>query len=312
MTSTPTVILTGPTATGKTDLSIELARHWNTPVISADSRQCYKYLDIGTGKVSESIRADIPHYHISSLYPDQPFTAADFSRKVHEWQHRIKAQGKPVLIVGGSTLYLESLIRPLDPLPPKNEANILELQKLAERSGLKALHKKLCEVDPVYVRRIDGLNPHRMFRALDVWMQTGKPFSSYHKKRDFSLPEDTLLLCLYRQRNELHERISLRVDHMIEEGLLQEVRNILDMGYDPSLQSLQTVGYREPIAFLKGEGTAGQMRENIKRNTRRYARRQLTWFRRWKEAHWFNQSDYSEKKLRDHLILMIKQLAADA
>ena len=311
MNSTPTIIVTGPTATGKTDLSIALARHYHTHVISADARQCYKYLDIGTGKVSPEILDEIPHYHISTLYPDESCNASDFADNCKHWSNSIREKGKPVLVAGGSTLYIESLIRPLDPLPPKNEANLRELQQIADRDGLTSIRKKLEEVDPGYARRIDGPNPHRMFRALDVWMQTGLPFSSFHKNRAFTLPQNTLLICLHRERSELHERISKRADRMIEEGLLEEVRNILEMGYDPKLQSLQTVGYREAVARIRGEITADEMREKIKTNTRRYARRQLTWFRRWKQAAWLNQTGQSEKKLTQTVLKMTEQLAAE-
>ncbi len=312
MTAQPTVILTGPTAVGKTDLSLSLARQFNTPVISADSRQCYKYLDIGTGKVSPDILDEIKHYHINSLNPDEPFTAADFAKKFREWSRIIQDEGKPVLVAGGSTLYIESLIRPFDPLPSKNKANIRELEGLAEQQGLESLQKKLEEVDPAYARRIDGPNPHRIFRALDVWMQTGKPFSSFHKNRPFSLPDNTLLICLNRDRPELHRRIDNRVDRMIHDGLLQEVENILDMGYDPGLQSLRTVGYRESMAHLQGEITAEEMREKIKTNTRRYARRQLTWFRRWKQARWVDLSGLLPEKRTEIVLIMMKQLAAES
>jgi len=311
LNSTPTVILTGPTATGKTDLSITLARYYNAPVISADARQCYKYLDIGTGKPSPETLTEIPHYHISTLNPDELYNASDFAGDFKHWSNSIRKQGKPVLVAGGSTLYIESLIRPLDDLPPRNEANLLELQNIADRDGLTSIQKKLEEVDPAYAQRIDGPNPHRMFRALDVWMQTGRPFSSFHKNRPFSLPENTLLICLHRERAELHQRINTRVDQMITDGLIEEVRGILGMGYEPNLQSLQTVGYREAIACIRGELTSEEMREKIKTNTRRYARRQLTWFRRWKQGAWLDQTGQSKKKLTKTVIKMTEQLAAE-
>ena len=307
----PTVIITGPTATGKTDLSLILARHFNAPVISADARQCYKYLDIGTGKVPKEVRGEIPHYHIDALYPDETFTAADFADRCREWSRSIHDQGKPVIIAGGSTLYIESLIRPLDPLPPKNEANIRELEQIAEREGLQSIRKKLEDVDPDYLKRIDGPNPHRMFRALDVWMQTGRPFSSFHRNRPLRPPDNMLLICLNRDRQELHDRISKRVDGMLEEGLVDEVRNILDMGYHPELQSLRTVGYREVIAHLHSGLSENEMIAQIKTNTRRYARRQLTWFRRWEGVTWMDQSGQSEKNLALRICNLTEQLAAE-
>ncbi|MEX0680554.1 MAG: tRNA (adenosine(37)-N6)-dimethylallyltransferase MiaA [Balneolales bacterium] len=306
----PTVIITGPTATGKTDLSLSLARSFNVPVISADARQCYRYLDIGTGKVSDSILAEIPHYHISTLNPDESFSAADFSVKVRRWSEEIAQKGKFVLVAGGSTLYLESLIRPFDPLPPQNPSNIRELETIAERSGLDEIYKKLVEADPDYACKMHGLNTHRMFRALDVWMQTGRPFSSFHKNQPLTLPDNVLVICLYRERPELHDRINRRVDHMLENGLLQEVRDILNMSYSPDLQSLQTVGYREPIAYFDGQLTYEQMHEKIKRNSRQYARRQLTWFRRWKGVYWLNQSGVSEALIINKVRQLTEYLAA--
>ncbi len=307
----PTVIITGPTAAGKTDLSLELARYFQAPIISADSRQCYKYLNIGTAKVPETVRKEIPHYHVSTLYPDQSFTAADFASCAKDWRREIRQLRVPVLVVGGSTLYIESLIRPLDPLPPKSDTNIRELSAIAESEGLEAIHSKLMDVDPEYARRLDGLNPHRMYRALDVWMQTGKPFSSFHKNRPVSLTDNTLLICLYRDRNELHQRINQRVDLMLRDGLLEEVKHILGMGYTEDMQSLQTVGYRESMAHIHGSLNYDGMQEKIKTNTRRYARRQMTWFRRWSGAKWINLSDQSTEKILADLILRIEQLAAE-
>ncbi len=308
----PTVIIAGPTATGKTDLSLELARRFDAPVISADARQCYKYMDIGTGKVTPDILAETPHYHTSSLSPDEPFTAADFHDRFLEWSREIAEQGKPVIVAGGSTLYIESLIRPLDQLPPKNEANIRELERKAEQDGLDSIQNKLREVDPAYLERIDGLNRHRMFRALDVWMQTGRPFSSFHSNRPLSPPKNMLVICLDRDRQELHDRISRRVDQMIADGLVDEVRKILGMGYDPGLQALQTVGYREVIAHLHGEYTETEMAAHIKTGTRRYARRQLTWFRRWEQVTWILQTGKPEKKIADKVCKMTEELAAEA
>lgn len=307
----PTVIIAGPTATGKTDLALKLARRFSVPVISADARQCYKYLDIGTGKVPSKILDDVPHYHISTLYPDEPFTAADFQEQYQTWSREISGRGKPVIVAGGSTLYIESLIRPLDPLPPKNSDNIRELVQQSERIGLDGIRKKLLQVDPSYVSRIDGNNRHRMFRALDVWMQTGRPFSSFHSNRPLIPSDNMLLICLDRDRAELHDRISRRVDRMISHGLVDEVRGILDMGYGPHLQSLQTVGYREVIAHLRGDYSQSAMTTHIKTGTRRYARRQLTWFRRWKRVIWIRQTDVPDKDIADRVCKMTEELAAE-
>lgn len=307
-----TVIITGPTASGKTELSLHLARHFNAPVISADSRQCYKYLDIGTGKVSVDILKEIPHYHISSLNPNQAFTASDFANHVAVWRKAIFFDNIPVLIAGGSTLYIESIIRPLDPLPPKNEDNIRKLEQKAQSTGIDSILGILRKVDPVYAGRIDGPNPHRIFRALDVWMQTGRAFSSFHSNRTLTPPDNTIVFCIDRERSILHDRINKRVDCMISDGLLQEVSSILEMGYDPELQSLRSVGYREAIDHLQGKISEQDMIAKIKTNTRRYARRQLTWFRRWNGIHWINLSESTEKNVASLMISRIEQLAAQS
>ncbi|MDG5766938.1 tRNA (adenosine(37)-N6)-dimethylallyltransferase MiaA [Balneolales bacterium ANBcel1] len=310
MTTPLTVILTGPTATGKTDLALSIARYLDTPVVSADSRQCYRYLNIGTAKPPPAVLEEIPHYYISVLDPEETGTAADFAEKAISWKSDLDNQKRSMLVAGGSTLYIESLIRPLDPLPPKSDANIRELEYLAEKNGLKEIHRKLQEVDPDYAQRLDGLNPHRMFRALDVWMQTGIPFSRLHQNRDLAVPDNMLVFCLDRDRAELHERINTRVDQMFEAGLMDEVRSLLEMGYDPSLPSLRTVGYRECIECLVHQRiTPVEAREQIKAHTRQYARRQLTWFRRWKGVQWLNQSDRTGKSIREEVIQAMKQLA---
>ncbi|MDI6402972.1 tRNA (adenosine(37)-N6)-dimethylallyltransferase MiaA, partial [Balneolaceae bacterium ANBcel3] len=204
----PIILITGATATGKSDLAIQLARHYQAPVISADSRQCYRFLDIGTAKVSDSILKEIPHYFISCLNPDESTSAQDFSQRASSWISSIKSEQKPVIIVGGSTLYLEALIRPIDPVPPKNPDNIAELEQRAQEYGLEHIREMLEKADPAYARQIDGLNPHRMYRALDVWMQTGKPFSSFHTKTALTIPEHMLAFVLHQDRTVLHERIS--------------------------------------------------------------------------------------------------------
>ena len=304
-----TVILTGPTATGKTDLSLELAHYLNSSIISADARQCYKYLDIGTAKPSEQILARIPHHFISELTPDQTATAAYFAEKTNHWSSGLPPESKGLLVAGGSTLYIESLIRPLDDLPPKNEQNIHKLESMTSDYGLNYVYEYLQSVDPEYAKGMDGQNPHRIYRALDVWMQTGKAFSSLHKNQPLVVPENTMVICLYRDRKELHERINDRVDQMFRDGLLDEVKGVLDMGYHPELPALRTVGYRECIACLQNQLSLKDAKEKIKTNTRRYARRQMTWFRRWSGVKWIYQTSRSSQSVKKEIINHIKQLA---
>ncbi len=283
------LVIAGPTSAGKSEIALHLAERHDCPIISADARQCYKYLDIGTGKVSEQTLGQIPHYNISIFTPDQPDTAADFAKRCEKWETEISSKSDLTLYAGGSTLHLQSIMYPLDPVPQANTQNIKQLESQADTEGIKVLYDQLKEVDPEYTHKMDGMNPQRIIRALDVWMQTGEPFSSFHQQQNQrSLKDLTIVLC--PDRETLYQKINARVDTMIKAGLIDEVNSILEMGYKPELQSLQTVGYREVIAYIHGQLSFEDMTEKIKTNTRRYAKRQITWFRRWKDAHWIDSS----------------------
>lgn len=280
------IVIIGPTASGKSALAAQLANRLGSIVISADARQCYRQLDIGTAKPEPELLKLAPHFYISLLEPDEPENASAFRRRCDHWEeeHFRKLQ-QPVVYAGGSTLYLQALLFDLDDVPPSDPVNMALLQRRAEEEGLEQLYEELKAADPAYVARIDGMNRHRMFRALDVWMQTGRPFSSFHRQQGFESPRaGSLVVMPDIPRELLHERINSRVDAMLETGLVEEVSGLLSR-WDASLQSLQTVGYREVIAHLKGEISYGQMAADIKTNTRRYAKRQLTWFRRWPFVH---------------------------
>ncbi len=276
------IVIAGPTASGKSEIAAELAAEIGSVVISADARQCYKELDIGTAKPGPELLEKVPHHYISELEPDEKETAAVFRKRCDRWEEEHFSRSEvPVVYAGGSTLYLQSVLFNLDPVPPSNQENLEQLKQESERSGMEPLAERLNQVDPEYMKRIDGLNRHRIFRALDVWMQTGKPFSSFHSASSFKKPRPgTRVFMPDWPREELHRRINARVDQMIDSGLEQEVKQLLEK-WPETLQSLQTVGYREVIACLKGELSREQMVADIKTNTRRYAKRQLTWFRRW-------------------------------
>ena len=302
-----TVIIAGPTSAGKSSAAIDLARRFSCPVISADARQCYRYLDIGTGKISKELRREIPHYNISIFNPDQPDTAADFAGRTRKWEQEISQQNDLCLYAGGSTLHLESVLYPFDPVPPANPRNIEELEKQADESGVASLFEKLQSVDPEYSKKMDGLNRQRIIRALDVWMQTGKPFSRFHQQK-FAEPRADLAIVLSPERKLLHERINQRVNQMLEEGLVDEVRSILQMGYSSENQSLQTVGYREVIAYLNGDLNYADMVEKIKARTRQYAKRQLTWFRRWPHGVWID-SGKPDDHIRSEILSHVEALS---
>ena len=282
------IIILGSTASGKTELSLQLAEALNCSIISADSRQCYKHMNIGTAKPTTEELARAPHFNISNLELDKEDSAVKFQRRAAEWESQLLQHSKHIIYVGGSTLHLTGLIQPFDDIPDSNEKNIAQLNTRIEQEGIESLYELLKEIDPKYIPKMDGMNRQRIIRALDVWMQTGKPFSSFHQEGGPKPDENTLVFGLNWERKKLYERINSRVDIMLERGLMEEVRGILDRGFSKSLQSLQTVGYREVISYFEGDFTHAEMSEKIKTNTRRYAKRQGTWFRRWEFIHWLD------------------------
>lgn len=304
------ILLIGPTAVGKTALSVDLARDLHAEIISVDSRQCYQYLDIGTATPTEDERDPIPHYNLSIIDPAVKDSVANYEERARRWQRDIEQRNKHVLYTGGSTLHVQCTIQPLDDLPAADESNIARLETQIEEEGVEPLFEKLRKVDPDYAqKKMDGMNTQRIVRALDVWMQTGRPFSSFHSDDEpITVPDDMIVFGLRRNRPLLYERINSRVDRMIEQGLLEEVESILNRGYtlnkDPGLN---TVGYRQAIHYLEGNISYEQMVKDIKTKTRRYARRQLSWFRRWNFIHWIDLDDTSPEEARNFIG---KQLAA--
>ena len=299
------IILLGPTASGKTELSLQLAEELGTSIISADSRQCYKYLDIGTAKPSQEELERVPHFNISNLELEDDDSAVKFVERALAWEEGIFHHSKHVLYAGGSTLHLTGLIQPFSDIPDSDEENIAQLNQQIEEEGIEPLYEKLKKVDPEYIPKMDGMNRQRIIRALDVWMQTGKPFSSFHQKEELTLPENTLVFGLHHPREKLYKRINQRVETMIELGLIEEVQSILDQGYSKDIQSLQTVGYRETIRFLDRDFTKDEMIEKIKTNTRRYAKRQLTWFRRWEFINWLDADRLSIKEMKKFILTFL-------
>lgn len=302
------ILLLGPTAVGKTSLSLSLAEQLNAEIISADSRQCYKYTDIGTAKPTTEELEQVRHYNISLFEPDVKDSAAGFYERSMKWEDQIRAKGKNILYVGGSTLHLQSIIKPLDDIPDANEQHIAELEQHIKEEGIEPLYRQLQQVDPEYAQKMDGMNPQRIVRALDVWKQTGKPFSSFHSDdKSITLPPETLVFGLKRERQKLYDRINERTDRMFEHGFLDEVKQILDMGYSRNDPGLNTVGYKDAIAFLFSEVTREQMIKYMKTKTRRYAKRQLTWFRRWDFIQWI---DLEKSSVDDASEIILKYLAA--
>lgn len=303
------IVIAGPTGIGKTATSLELVRNlrnknFNASIISADSRQCYKYLDIGTGKVTQTEMRDIRHFNISILEPDQTDTVAAFIERCRLWEQELRKSGHIPVYVGGSTLHLQSLIWPLDDIPGACVYNQLALVQQENEFGQDFILNKLKEVDPEYHSKVEGYNRNRIFRALDVYMQTGIPFSHFHSERDLNVvPENTLLTVLTCDRNTLREKIDVRVENMVNNGIVEETRMILGMGYPPSVQSLQTVGYKESIEYLNGNFDIAHMTDRIKISTRQYAKRQQTWFRRWKSAILIETTGKNPGSIADEILM---------
>ncbi len=301
------IILLGPTASGKTGLSLLIAEELGVPVISVDSRQCYKHTNISTAKPSEEELKRVRHYNISMLDLHEQDSVKDFKTRAGVWEKEILANHDHVLYVGGSTLHLQSLIRPMDNMPTASNENLALLEKQIKADGLDSLYEKLKAVDPDYAERMDGLNRQRIVRALDVWMQTGKPFSSFHSDEAFTLPENTIVFGMRWGREVLYQRINDRVDQMIQMGLVEEVKGLLNQGYSKELQPMNAVGYREIIAYLEGKWSLDKAIEKIKTHTRRYAKRQLTWFRRWDFIEWLPAQSKKPEELKE---IVLRHLAA--
>ena len=277
----PTLIfIIGPTAVGKTELSLLLAEKLKAEIVSADSRQIYKYMNIGTAKPTKDELSIIPHHFISILEPDEDYNAGKYSKEARDVIADIFARGKTPLVVGGSGLYVKSLIDGIFPAP-EIDPNMrkLVLDDLKTHS-IEYMYKKLLNIDPEYAAKISANDPQRITRALEVYLSSGKPFSKWHAKRTDKADFRPVMYGLTMDRETLYERINRRVDEMFKAGLIDEVEGLLKKGYNSDLNSLNTVGYKEVFQYLNDQLDYNEMVEKIKQNSRNYAKRQLTWFKK--------------------------------
>lgn len=284
----PLIVIAGATASGKTDAAIALARHLDAEIVSADSRQVYRGMDIGTAKPDAAQLRAVPHHGIDVCDPSETYTAGRFVREADAWIRTIVERGKIPLLVGGSGLYIRALTEGLFEGPEADPALRAELEERIRREGLPALVEDLRARDPQAAADIDTRNPVRVIRALEVCLLTGRPYSVQRVER---LPEpryETRSYGLRRERAALHRRIGRRVDMMIEAGLAEEVRGLLASGADPAWTALNAVGYPEIIAYLSGSTSLADSIEAIKAGTRQYARRQMTWFRKTPGLRWID------------------------
>ncbi|MGK6349910.1 tRNA (adenosine(37)-N6)-dimethylallyltransferase MiaA [Parapedobacter sp. DT-150] len=277
------VCVVGPTGIGKTAVAIQLAQRFHTVILSADSRQFYREMTIGTAKPSKQELAAATHYFIDSHTITDDYSAGDFERDALALLAKLFAQHDLVIMAGGSGLFVDAVCRGLDELPKPLPGVRDRLNGLYETQGLEPLQQLLKQVDPSYYEEVDIQNPQRVIRALEVYESAGMPFSRFRKKAVNTRPFDVLKIGLDTDRETLYQRINSRVDAMVEAGLLEEVKSLLPYRDKPPLQ---TVGYAEGFDYLDGHCTWQQAVDKIKQNTRRYAKRQLTWFRKDTKTHW--------------------------
>jgi len=292
------VILTGPTGVGKTEFSLNLAREFNAEIVNADSMQIYRYMDIGTAKPTKEERALVPHHLIDIRNPDEDYDAAQFKSDAEAVINRLIEQQKLPLVVGGTMLYLKVLTHGIFPSPGPDKKLREKLRQIAAKKGIAYLHAYLQRIDPEAAVRIQPHDLVRIIRAIEVYELTGKPISWHQKRHQFQeRPYDYLKICLYLPRDILYKRINMRVEKMFARGLIEEVERLLKMGYSPALKSMQAIGYRHVIGYLKGKYSLERAKELLKRDTRRYAKRQLTWWRQDKEVLWFEPTE--QKRIRN-------------
>ncbi|SHF04165.1 tRNA dimethylallyltransferase [Caldanaerobius fijiensis DSM 17918] len=306
----PLIVIVGPTAVGKTEISIDIALRLNGEIVSADSMQIYKYMDIGTAKPTIEERKGVPHFMIDIITPDQEFSVALYKEMASKIIKEIHERGHMPILTGGTGLYVNSIINIMDFSSTADWRLREELKEQAKMYGNEYLYNKLREIDPITSARLHPNDIRRIIRALEVYKLTGKPISYYQlTTQNRPNPDyDVLMIGLTMDREKLYNRIEARVDKMIRAGLVDEVRWLCEKGYKDNMIAMQGLGYKEIIRYLDGQCTLEEAINTLKRNTRRYAKRQLTWFRRDKRIHWIYVDQFSSK---EEIIKNILELVAE-
>jgi tRNA dimethylallyltransferase len=285
------IVITGPTGIGKTSLSIKLATYFNCSIVSADSRQIFKEIKIGTAAPAQEQLKQIPHYLVGTKSIFEYYSAYEYEQEALIIVKQLFESSNYVVLTGGSMMYIDAFCYGVDDLPTVDPELRQDLQRKFEREGLESIRRQLKLLDPEFYKQVDLKNPKRVIHALEICLMTGRPYSELRTNTKKQRPFQIIKIGLDIERSELHQRINQRVDQMIKEGLEQEAREFFK---HKNLNSLNTVGYREFFTYFEGKITKEEAIELIKRNSRRYARKQLSWFRRDKEISWFNPDKLDE------------------
>ena len=306
----PLIVIAGPTACGKTGLSIKLAKLINGEIISGDSMQVYKYMDIGTAKATKEEMNGIKHYMIDEFYPDEEFNVTIFQKKSKEYMEKIYSENKIPILCGGTGFYINALVNDNDFTETENDYTFRNsLYKFAEDNGAEALHKKLEQIDPESAKNIHPNNIKRVARAIEFFELTKTPISKHNEnEKQKTSPYNTAFIILNMDRAKLYDRIEKRIDIMVENGLIEEVKKLLDMGYSEDLVSMQGIGYKEIVPYIKGECSLDYAISELKKATRHFAKRQITWFKRQTEGLWVDLSVQIEDEALKTIENYIKEL----
>ena len=300
MTKIPLIVVAGPTASGKTSLAIDIAKTLDGEIVCADSMQIYKYMDIGTAKATRDEQAQCPHHLMDIVEPDCEFSVADYTELAHKTISDIISRGKTPIMCGGTGLYIDSVVNDVDFGEFENDYTLRrELEELAKKEGSQRLIDMLSEFDPLSAKKLHPNNLKRIIRAIEFYKVSGIPISEHqHMTKLKESRYNAVEFIIDRERCELYDRINRRVDIMMNEGLTDEVNMLIGRGYSPELNSMQGIGYKELIAYFDGKSTLDEAVDAIKQNSRRYAKRQLTWFRRNENIHWLSPDNALEEALK--------------
>lgn len=300
MSKIPLIVVAGPTASGKTSLAIDIACALDGEVVCADSMQIYKYMDIGTAKATLEEKSQCPHHLIDIIEPDCEFSVADYADMAHKTIADIISRGKMPIMCGGTGLYIDSVVNDVEFGEYENDYTLrYELEKIAKKDGAEKLIEILAEFDPESAQRLHPNNLKRVIRAIEFYKISGKPISQHQKEtREKESRYKTIEFVIAHNRDDLYDRINKRVDIMINNGLIAEVKGLIEKGYTQDLNSMQGIGYKELIEYLKGNTSLRDATETIKQNSRRYAKRQLTWFRRNSGIYFLSPDNVSAEALK--------------